>query len=529
MADTTSTEDPFEDFDVDSGSEKEFLIANLRNDAPKDAVEQFWRAGNLPATLSSSIQQWDITMDQKDVDETVRTARVSDTDFGDQDWREFKFLQSATTAEIDARIYELIVTEQDENGEIPLPSLEYPAPHLVLQKRVEEFARSHMFTVNKHVKPTTLQRREFTRDIYDYARAIGMGRHQADIEVLRARATYRHDRGLAGGLMLDESDDESTLGLEINDAAEYIASIKNGMKRGPLDPAGAWENIKRLQARSVHSDSSSRKRKRAMVDTPTANRAVGFKASKKHKRRRLEQLHSTGVNENPAKLAEMPSVTMSKKERKRAKRRRRSTLNKAEGNMDVKSEVLLPANRISKSALMTQFSTKHSGETGGETKRNETAVAKLEGPIGAKPMGKLKVESFTASKQGVHNDVGGESWDLRQKKKKKRKRKTADGWNNKADPLDAKTEAKPDDSNINIDSFQHREDSRKTAKHEKEGIKKDTADDNGSAKPTTELISTNSNKKMQGRRNRGTKKKAVTAPPKASPFAETESEKVHHS
>src|SRR5277367_6056535 len=90
----TSTEYPFEDFDVDSGSEKEFLIANLKNDAPKDAVEQFRQARSiLSATSLSSVQQRDTTMDQKDFDETARTARVSDTDFGGQDWQEFKFLQ----------------------------------------------------------------------------------------------------------------------------------------------------------------------------------------------------------------------------------------------------------------------------------------------------------------------------------------------------------------------------------------------------------------------------------------------------
>lgn len=406
-----------------------------------------------------------------------------------------------------------------------------------------------MFTVNKHVKPTTLQRREFTRDIYDYARAIGMGRYQADIEVMRARAAYRRDRGLAGGFMLDESDDESTLGLEINDAVEYIASIKNGMQRGPVDPAGAWEEITRLQAKCVHSNSSMRKRKRAMVDTHIVNGAVmtaeqttgdaSVKASKKHKRRRLDQLHSNGVNENPAELAETPSAKRSRKERKRAKKRRRSTLNKLEWNTDVKSEVPLPTNTTSKSAPPTQLGAKHGAKTGGETKRNEMVTPKQEEPRGAKPMGKLKVKSFAANKQGIHNDVGGDLWDLRQKKKKKRKRKTIDGLNNEANPLDAKTKVKPDDSNINVNAFQTskgstdidhvREDSRTTGEHEKEGIKKDTADDNESAKPLTELMSTKSNKKIQGRRDRGTKKKAATTPPKALIFDVTEAEKIHHS
>jgi hypothetical protein len=210
-ADVISTneisENIFEEFEVRSGSEKEFLISNLKSDAPPDEVEELRRAsGAFPANFSSDVQQWDTIMDQREFEETVRTARVSDRDFGAQDWQEFKFLQSATTDEVEARIYELILSEQDENGNTPLPSLDCPVPILVQQKKVQEFAQSHMFMINKYVKPTTLQRREFTRDVYDYARALGMGKHLANLEVMKARAAYRRDRGLPGGLRLDESD-----------------------------------------------------------------------------------------------------------------------------------------------------------------------------------------------------------------------------------------------------------------------------------------------------------------------------------
>lgn len=88
MADTASTEDPFEDFDVDSGSEKEFLIANLKNDAPKAEVEQFREAQKqLSLNFSSNVQQWDTNVIQKTFEETIRTGRVSDIDFGGQDWQ----------------------------------------------------------------------------------------------------------------------------------------------------------------------------------------------------------------------------------------------------------------------------------------------------------------------------------------------------------------------------------------------------------------------------------------------------------
>lgn len=545
-----STEDPFEDFDVDSGSEKEFLIVNLKNDAPKDAVEQFRRArGVLSATSLSSVQQRGTTMDQKDSDETTRTARVSDTDFGGQDWQEFKFLQSVMSAEIDARIYELIFTEQNENGETPLPSLEYPAPHLVLQRKVEAFARSHIFAINKHVKPTTLQRRQFTRDIYDYARAIGMGRYQADVEVMRARAVYRYDRGLTGGLRLDESDDESTLGFEINDAAAFITSMKNRMKHGPVDPAGAWEEITRLQARSVHSNSLTRKRKRDMLDTYTVNGAVvaagqttgdaNAKGSKKNKRRRLKQLHGNVVNGKPAKLAGTLTISKSRKKPGKAMRRNHSTLSKLGGYMNVSFENLLSSETISKSTPTAQPVDKHIGRAGSGTSHIQKVTVEDEEATGSRPRGKPMVESFIANDGGVHSNAGGESWDQRKRKKKKRKRKTVDGSINNASSLDTKTEAEPDDGNIDTSNVQPAkcllemdhvpEVGGTTAEYDKERLKKGTVDDNGTPNPLSVLMSTNSDKKTPRRRDRGKKKKAVNASLKASTVAATEMGKDHHS
>jgi len=401
---------------------------------------------------------------------------------------------------------------------------------------------------NKHVKPTTLQRREFTRDIYDYARAIGMGRHQADIEVMRARAAYRRDRGLAGGLRLDESDDESTLGLEINDAAEYIAFMRNGMQRGPVDPAGAWRETTRLEAKSISLGSRPRKRKRDMVDINTATGAVldiekmhgnvTAKPLNNRERRLLKRLQSSGGNHKHIKLVETPPISEPRRKRKKARVRKRLALTKLVGSINVKPEDQLPTNTISKPTPTTQPDTMHIGEAGGETRHDKPLSPEDGESVVLKHSEESKFESFITN-QGVHNYAGGDSWNLRQRKKKKRKRKTVDSSTNKAVSLDAKAEAVPDDSNIRIHSVQSskgqldienfREDSRTITELEKEGIKKDTADDNGTAKPLFKLISANSNKKMKGRRDRGTKRKLVTAIPKTSIFAAGEALKDHHS
>jgi len=550
MLDTTSTDDPFEEFEVESGSEKEFLIANLKYDAPQEDVEQFREARNPPAVnYSRIVQQWNTTMNQRDFEETVCTARVSDIYFRGQDWQEFKFLQNATAAEIDARIYELILCGQDENGQTPLPSLEYPAPHLVLQHKVEEFARSHMFYVNRHTKPTTLQRREFTRDIYDYARAIGMGRNQANAEVLRAKASYRRDRGLPGGLKLDESDDESSLGLEINDAAEYIASMINGMQRGPVDPAGAWDEITRLEAKISNSNHRDRKRKHESLDHHAVNGdliiagrlgdAGSSRPSKKQKRRKVRQRHSNGSNQRPNQLADMAAISKRKKRLKRAMKRKRAMLGKPEVGIDVKSEEKSPIETTYKHTSMAYSGSEHIRKASGRMSYNQAVSAEKGKVEEVVPTEKLNHKDLTCNNNGIHNNAGSDSWNLRKKKKKKRKRRPASGPSNNPGCFDAKIKAEPDGKMTNINSIQidkaplnmdhSQSKSEMTTGYDKEAVNQDTTYDSGEALPLSELMSANSTKGIRGRRDRGKGKKTVASSPKLPKSAAVEAGKDYHS
>lgn len=80
-------DDPFEDFQVESGSEKDFLISNLREDAPKDEVEILDRARR---SLTPVLVEYRKTkMTGNEFKEVPRTAQVSDRECGSQDWLEF--------------------------------------------------------------------------------------------------------------------------------------------------------------------------------------------------------------------------------------------------------------------------------------------------------------------------------------------------------------------------------------------------------------------------------------------------------
>ncbi|MCJ1383907.1 hypothetical protein MMC17_007021 [Xylographa soralifera] len=79
-----------------------------------------------------------------------------------------------------------------------------------LLKQINHYVRAHPFITQSLNGHTTTQRRTFERDIYDYARTIGLLKEQARVEVRRARAFCGE---------LDYNSDDSRLGDEIDDSA----------------------------------------------------------------------------------------------------------------------------------------------------------------------------------------------------------------------------------------------------------------------------------------------------------------------
>ena len=85
-----------------------------------------------------------------------------------------------------------------------------------LLKRVNHFVRSHNFIQQSLQGHTTSQRRAFERDVYDYARGVGLPKDDARNEVRKAR-TFCGE--------LDYDSDCSVLGDEADDSAAIITEV----------------------------------------------------------------------------------------------------------------------------------------------------------------------------------------------------------------------------------------------------------------------------------------------------------------
>ena len=96
-----------------------------------------------------------------------------------------------------------------------------------LLKQINHFVRAHAFITHSLNGHTTTQRRTFERDIYDYARNIGLLKEQARLEVRKARAFCGE---------LDYDSDGSRLGDEIDDSRTIL-------KAATLETASATKSM----------------------------------------------------------------------------------------------------------------------------------------------------------------------------------------------------------------------------------------------------------------------------------------------
>ena len=134
----------------------------------------------------------------------------------------------------------------------------YVAP--ASRSTVEEFTHTHPFwsrgqhlDMGKSIDSSEVEMLEFKQDVYDYARAAGMGQHQAKVEVMRAAAAWRKERGFVGGEVLHEWEKESKVEPEIY-ARSTLLVARPTM---PLVSSGATKT------------EPSKKRKRGSLEEPT--------------------------------------------------------------------------------------------------------------------------------------------------------------------------------------------------------------------------------------------------------------------
>jgi hypothetical protein len=92
------------------------------------------------------------------------------------------------------------------------------------REAVEAYAKDHPFYTQADDAQTEELIEEYKRDIYVFARASGMGKHAATVEVVRAKASWEQHAGVGEGLQLEfESDSELEMfkAPKLKDAAGY--------------------------------------------------------------------------------------------------------------------------------------------------------------------------------------------------------------------------------------------------------------------------------------------------------------------
>lgn len=120
----------------------------------------------------------------------------------------------APTEEIEA-LNGVTTSKSTENVEFYVA----PAP----RSTVEVYVRTHPFwsrgqhlDMCKSVEFSKVELEEFKRDVYNYSLAAGLGKNQAKVEVMRATAAWRKERGFGVGEVLDEWEEDSEGELEIS-------------------------------------------------------------------------------------------------------------------------------------------------------------------------------------------------------------------------------------------------------------------------------------------------------------------------
>jgi hypothetical protein len=171
-------------------------------------------------------------------------------------------------------------------------------------KQINHFVRGHTFIQISLSGHTTSQRRAFERDVYDYARELGLPRPEARREVLKAR-------GFCGEF--DYDSDVSMLGDEVNDSAQLLAGLSSrpnvsqsrppNISNSQLEPTSTPKHRKQSQQKNprvsnTHPGTSSGSLSAEPVTAiPGGNSSKATRKSRKRKPTELDE------DPNPADFA----------------------------------------------------------------------------------------------------------------------------------------------------------------------------------------------------------------------------------
>jgi hypothetical protein len=131
-----------------------------------------------------------------------------------------------------------------------------------MHSNVVEFARTHPFWENKVAEELEMQ--EYMRDVYDYAKAAGMGKNRARVEVMRMNAAWRRDKCVDYSDRWDEDELEDVSELGMREQIVHEKEVK-GLIQQTLKKLAVVEDgeVKAVQVLDLKDGKKSKKRKRA--------------------------------------------------------------------------------------------------------------------------------------------------------------------------------------------------------------------------------------------------------------------------
>ncbi|KZF26761.1 hypothetical protein L228DRAFT_265127 [Xylona heveae TC161] len=159
------------------------------------------------------------------------------------------------------------------------------------EERIQAFVLRHPFVANPLAPHTKTERRRFTANVYEYARALQLSSERAADSVRYARSVFikRYNEMAKKTQQLEAPDhwyrQGSPFGLEIDDSADVLQYMEALMRPEPVPATSQVKSTtKKKRRRSSSSSSSSKSDRRAEADA-AENEATGFSSPAKEKYR----------------------------------------------------------------------------------------------------------------------------------------------------------------------------------------------------------------------------------------------------
>lgn len=181
---------------------------------------------------------------------------------------------------------------------------------------IKRYVIFHKFNRDPYASHTTSQRREFERNVYDYARAYGLGKQEALSEVRKAR--------IIAGAPEDDSGD-SSFGSEIDDTSKILSQLAKttfSLRDIQAEGSNGIEDEPQMSKRVKQTRKRTRRRRKAGGEKRNTTATKNTGADAEHDRTRVpgkvnEKSARSQATEGPSSSSSIPATESQSSRRKR--------------------------------------------------------------------------------------------------------------------------------------------------------------------------------------------------------------------